>query len=1095
MSEFEVLLRRCQRAMARTKQRSNTSVPFLNNVATSCGLLLPRQQGEAASLSELLKRGIEVPVVLKLLNGQGLNSLFLLSSKGEGGYKCFRTGRTLTSDQLVERGQNEAKSHGRANIWYAEEYIFSPYYDGSPAPKLRFYCLNGAIVAVLLKERRNSVIYRCFYEANNFAAVHDSPEDSVRRDIRAFPGFKNTCLAAASVAQASAAVFCAVDVMQGASAAYFSNVTFEPGDLRHMSPKFEDLLADIVSTLEDDGLHKQRAPTFELKESNKNLQEVVTDRIVDKNNPKVGNVQGIVAYPEKDSVSHPASSGHVKSEEFLIAFDRIIKEKAWKKIFGGELSFDSINKADRKILTSYVEMRVAASFRIFADVVKHAYYLINDPRSSDILSSSRYQDIFIFAAQALTRLGQLDTAVSLLSDIDRTLPVELALINITASQQPAVALNHLEGLRKNNAPMPLSFKLLHAHLLSRIEQFDQAREVLNGIEAAAPAQVTEVCVAQANICRLSGDIYGFNENAKNIFTSNKLLAPRVKIGRMFSIGNIENIPSEKAVDGPLVSIIMTSFNSSATVRSAVESVLCQTYRSIELIIIDDVSSDETRDILIDLAAADRRIKLIFNSENMGTYASKNQGIHAAAGAFVTCHDSDDWMHPQRIETHVEFMTNKPQIIASRSRWVRIDDAGHFSITRWQKEYSHFNPASPFIRRHIFDQIGYFDEVRTGADSELWSRLLARYGGQKLAGINKVLSLGLHHEKSLTKAGGAAMNEEAYSLPREDYARNWLSWHRGTLQNTPYLKMKRFSRPFAVPQEIAVESRKTLEEIRLVSIFGTPKKKVEQVEAKKNVTFAISLASSVVGNWAHTCEMFALTLRSILGQSNENVRVIVCGHDRPQIQEMDDPRVEFLVSDIPRPRSPKEYRRDKMRKRRIIAYRFREIGGGYLMPIDADDLVRKDLVEYVLSDDNGRGYSIRNGFAWDYKNDIVAPVPGAWDATFDQICGSSAVFYFSEEDLPNPATPDEEGAVFDMFVNHAYWRVTSQELGRPLQDVPFPAAVYVVNHSQNISFSLQRKGDRTEAIINNIRRSSRQRASEVLKDFGVTRHAESKFLAV
>lgn len=91
------------------------------------------------------------------------------------------------------------------------------------------------------------------------------------------------------------------------------------------------------------------------------------------------------------------------------------------------------------------------------------------------------------------------------------------------------------------------------------------------------------------------------------------------------------------------------------------------------------------------------------------------------------------------------------------------------------------------------------------------------------------------------------------------------------------------------------------------------------------------------------------------------------------------------------------------------------------------------------------------------------MPGVWSVPFDRVCGSSAVLYFDRAELPVDHRADD-ALFFNYFQSHAYWPIIAEESGRPLADVPFPAAVYVVNHTQNLSFGLQRAGRRTDHII-------------------------------
>ncbi|WP_428663328.1 glycosyltransferase [Reyranella sp.] len=260
--------------------------------------------------------------------------------------------------------------------------------------------------------------------------------------------------------------------------------------------------------------------------------------------------------------------------------------------------------------------------------------------------------------------------------------------------------------------------------------------------------------------------------------------------------------SQKRALSPKVSVIMTSFNSSDTLELAVRSVLDQTVSNLELFIVDDRSEDNSREIIQALASMDPRIKPIFNDRNMGTYASKNQAIRQCSGDFVTFHDSDDWMHSQRLESHLNAM--KHGIACSTSSWIRMDRTGRI-IVRRDGPYTHLNPASTFFRRSVLDQVGSFDSVRTGADSEILTRIRHRLGQSAVTHLSDVLAIGLHHEASLTQSGATAFDEHRYSPVRLEYTEAWVKWHievltrdRGALN----LNIAPEARPFGIPPQIA-----------------------------------------------------------------------------------------------------------------------------------------------------------------------------------------------------------------------------------------------------------------------------------------------------
>jgi hypothetical protein len=223
----------------------------------------------------------------------------------------------------------------------------------------------------------------------------------------------------------------------------------------------------------------------------------------------------------------------------------------------------------------------------------------------------------------------------------------------------------------------------------------------------------------------------------------------------------------------LVTIVMTTYNAAATLALSVASIQAQTCSNWELIIVDDVSSDDTREVIERLANEDARVSYIFKTENQGTYLAKNEGMKIANGEFITFHDSDDWMHPMRLERHLQEMTSGAA--CTTSRWIRMDSSG-MAVVRRGGPFIHVNPASTFFRRSAIDAVGYFEGVRTGADSEMLARLRATFGASSVRALDDCLALGLHHDESLTRSGAAAFDEYRHSPVRVAYWESWLRWH-------------------------------------------------------------------------------------------------------------------------------------------------------------------------------------------------------------------------------------------------------------------------------------------------------------------------------
>ncbi len=115
---------------------------------------------------------------------------------------------------------------------------------------------------------------------------------------------------------------------------------------------------------------------------------------------------------------------------------------------------------------------------------------------------------------------------------------------------------------------------------------------------------------------------------------------------------------------PVVSVIIPAYNTAAYIAKSIESVLQQTLQNIEIIVIDDGSTDNT--VQIARSFQDQRLRVLVNEINQGTTVTTNRGIEAAQGEWVTTLDSDDWMTPNRLERLVE-------VAKSRTADVIVDD--------------------------------------------------------------------------------------------------------------------------------------------------------------------------------------------------------------------------------------------------------------------------------------------------------------------------------------------------------------------------------------------------------------------------------------
>ena len=186
-----------------------------------------------------------------------------------------------------------------------------------------------------------------------------------------------------------------------------------------------------------------------------------------------------------------------------------------------------------------------------------------------------------------------------------------------------------------------------------------------------------------------------------------------------------------------ISVVMPTFNTTAAVlQEAVESILSQTFRDFEFIIIDDGSTDDSYDYL--RGVHDERIKLIRNPYNLGITKSLNIGLSLSSGKYIARMDSDDIALPYRLEKQFAFMESHPDVIACGSNAEVFGEDSfttHISITdmevyRISLVFSNPGPIHPtaFLRRDLLLQYGieYDEALIHSQDYGLWVEL-SRHG--------------------------------------------------------------------------------------------------------------------------------------------------------------------------------------------------------------------------------------------------------------------------------------------------------------------------------------------------------------------------------
>lgn len=263
------------------------------------------------------------------------------------------------------------------------------------------------------------------------------------------------------------------------------------------------------------------------------------------------------------------------------------------------------------------------------------------------------------------------------------------------------------------------------------------------------------------------------------------------------------LTEQKNVTGPKVSVLLPAYNAEVGIQIAIESILNQTYENIELLIIDDHSSDGTLNVIKDYAEKDSRIKWFQTPKNSGPYVARNIGLKHATGKYVTVNDADDWSHAEKIERQVKHLEENEQIIANTSEHARLTEQLTLHRRGTPGTYIFSNMSSLMFRREIvMEKLGYWDSVRFAADGEFKRRLINAFGADRIVDLKTgPLSLPRQSVSSLT-ASSAFGYSGFFMGVRKEYVASFSKYHNES--TNLYYPFPMEDRPYPVPEPMWVE---------------------------------------------------------------------------------------------------------------------------------------------------------------------------------------------------------------------------------------------------------------------------------------------------
>lgn len=247
-----------------------------------------------------------------------------------------------------------------------------------------------------------------------------------------------------------------------------------------------------------------------------------------------------------------------------------------------------------------------------------------------------------------------------------------------------------------------------------------------------------------------------------------------------------------------VSVIMTVFNGKNTIKKSIDSILKQTYSNFEFIIVDDGSTDETREILEEYGRVDNRIRVIYKGR-IGRSKALNVALNECKGKYIANIDADDEAHPDRLRREYTFLKKNPEIalISSRAKiifddeivnWEKFDNDVFDSISvsdglKKSNPISHSSVMFNFKLMPMKENM-YNEKLSRVVDYDLWISLYKK--GYRLSMINeKLVTKRIHSNQSFENKNRIAYLKAVRKVQLDSFS------HQLSISDYLYIQLKFF----------------------------------------------------------------------------------------------------------------------------------------------------------------------------------------------------------------------------------------------------------------------------------------------------------------
>ncbi|MDP6906956.1 MAG: glycosyltransferase [Candidatus Thalassarchaeaceae archaeon] len=445
----------------------------------------------------------------------------------------------------------------------------------------------------------------------------------------------------------------------------------------------------------------------------------------------------------------------------------------------------------------FASLRLAWDLGYMEEVVNFANQIIIDKPAQRVAHR--------FRLRALVKIGDVTRIIAATEESLEALPdfvdAHRVIIDIgfSESEDWQLVIKHCEAILEIEPTDRRSLCHL-VHSLLQLKNYDKALEFVEEALQIHPDN-DEVDLTAAQVHWKVGD-------GQHIDYINRMLT-RHSLNSITSTAQDQNISvenllckseSKEVSKQPLVTVIMTVYGRDEYLDVAIDSILNQTHRNIELIVVDDRSPDDAFEHLKERAKSDSRMIAIQVEKNGGTYCAKNSAISIASGEYIAFMDSDDWTHPQRIERQLSSLkgTNYRAVCHS---YFRINEFGDI----FYKGVGAIRLAciSLLADRGVFEILGHFDSMRVGADTEFIERIKAVWGADALLHDPLPSMFMLNHSTSLTGGGPFQISWRSITGPRLEHHSSFKAWHKRIRHSgwAPYVAHPLRVRPYEIPEEM------------------------------------------------------------------------------------------------------------------------------------------------------------------------------------------------------------------------------------------------------------------------------------------------------